>query len=167
MGVFPAELLHRVIRANEPLIREFIDRYFNQFLRAYMDSQREFDRYLRQAMGLEFPVAAAGDWFRNVMWPFGRPAAAGADRPQAAPAGGEPERPGADAGDAADAAEAPAAAEVARLRALVEQLQEQIEKAAPRPPRRKSSGHPKKGGDCAVAQRRFSQGRNYGLLCDD
>ncbi len=52
MGVFPAELLHRVIRASEPLMRDFIDRYFNQFLRAYVESQREFDRYLRQAMGL-------------------------------------------------------------------------------------------------------------------
>ena len=71
LGAFPAELLHRVIRANEPLIRDFIDRYFNQFLRAYMESQRDFDRYLRQAMGLEFPVSVAGDWFRTMMWPLG------------------------------------------------------------------------------------------------
>ena len=71
LGAFPAELLHRVIRANEPLIRDFIERYFNQFLRAYMESQRDFDRYLRQAMGLEFPVSAAGDWFRTMMWPLG------------------------------------------------------------------------------------------------
>ena len=63
LGAFPAELLHRVIRANEPLIRDFIDRYFNQFLRAYMESQRDFDRYLRQAMGLEFPVSAPATGF--------------------------------------------------------------------------------------------------------
>ena len=77
LGAFPAELLHRVIRANEPLIRDFIDRYFNQFLRAYMESQRDFDRYLRQAMGLEFPVSGAGDWFRTMMWPLGRTGAPG------------------------------------------------------------------------------------------
>ena len=32
LGVFPVELLHHIIRVNEPLIRDFIDRYFNQFL---------------------------------------------------------------------------------------------------------------------------------------
>ncbi len=136
LGVFPAELLHRVIRANEPLIREFIDRYFNQFLRAYLESQREFDRYLRRAMGLEFPVAAAGDWFHNVMWPFGQAAAPGGPGSQAA-AGAEPEPP---------AGEAAATAEVARLQGVIEQLQEQIQKTAPRPRRHKSAARPKKGG---------------------
>ncbi len=52
LDIFPVEFLHRVIRANEPLIREFMDRYFSQFLQAYLDSQRQLSEYVRQAMGL-------------------------------------------------------------------------------------------------------------------
>ncbi len=124
LGVFPTELLHRVIRANEPLIREFVDRYFNQFLRAYVESQRESDRYLRQAMGLEFPVSAAGDWFRTMMWPL-RPAAAA--RGGASAAGPPPPPP---------AAAPEAASQVADLQKQIQDLQKQVEKLGRR--RRKS-----------------------------
>ena len=109
LEVFPVAFLHRVIRANEPLIREFMDRYFNQFLQAYLDSQRQLSDYLRQAMGLGLPSAAGTDWLRMMMRPFGQIAVsegALADHPA---------RPG-------DSA----ASEVAELRKLVKELREQV-----------------------------------------
>ena len=110
LGIFPVELLHRVIRSNEPLMREFVDRYFNQFLRAYLDSQREFNRYLRQAMGLANPTVAGADWLRMVMWPLGQgPATNGGPHPEPAP------RP-----------EPAAGSEISQLQDQVRLLQEQI-----------------------------------------
>jgi len=108
LDVFPVAFLHRVIRANEPLIREFMDRYFSQFLQAYLDSQRQLSEYLRQAMGLGLPSAAGSDWLRMMMRPFGQ---------IAFPEGGRADQP-----SRADAA----ASEAAELRKLVRQLREQI-----------------------------------------
>ncbi len=44
--------MHQIIRANESLLREFVDKYFYRALSAFIESQREFDRYLRRALGL-------------------------------------------------------------------------------------------------------------------
>ena len=52
LAALPAELLHQIIRANESLLRDFIDKYFYRALSAFIESQRELDRYLRQALGL-------------------------------------------------------------------------------------------------------------------
>ncbi len=52
LAALPAELLHQIIRSNESLLREFVDKYFYRALSAFIESQREFDRYLRQALGL-------------------------------------------------------------------------------------------------------------------
>jgi len=40
LGVFPVEFLHQLIRAKEPLIRDFVDKYFNQALRSFSIPQR-------------------------------------------------------------------------------------------------------------------------------
>jgi polyhydroxyalkanoate synthesis repressor PhaR len=120
LGVFPVELLHRIIRANEPLIRDFIDRYFNQFLHTYLESQRQFNRYWRQAMGIEGGTAVGSDWFRMMMWPpLGPPG------PLAA-ADGE------NAEGAARPAEA-VTSEVAELRKLVQELQAKLKAIQPPP----------------------------------
>jgi polyhydroxyalkanoate synthesis repressor PhaR len=110
LDILPVEFLHRVIRANEPLIREFMDRYFSQFLEAYLDSQRQLSEYVRQTMGLGLGPAAGSDWFRMMMRPFGQAAsseAAGANPPP---------RP-------ADATEP----DVTQLRKVVDELRQQID----------------------------------------
>jgi polyhydroxyalkanoate synthesis repressor PhaR len=56
LAALPAELFHQIIRSNESLLREFVDKYFYRALSAFIDSQREFDRYLRQALGLPTAV---------------------------------------------------------------------------------------------------------------
>jgi polyhydroxyalkanoate synthesis repressor PhaR len=71
LEAFPVGLLHQVIRANEPLVRDFIEKYFNQAFAAFVRSQEQFDQYLRQAMGLYSDPAQAGrNWARMMMGPF-------------------------------------------------------------------------------------------------
>lgn len=70
LTIFPVDLLHQVIRANEPLVRDFVDKYFNQALRAFLESQRQFDRYLRQTLGLQASLPLGGEWARVMMGPF-------------------------------------------------------------------------------------------------
>ncbi len=52
LAALPAELLHQIIRSNESLLREFVDKYFYRAFSAFIESQREWDRYLRRALGL-------------------------------------------------------------------------------------------------------------------
>ena len=100
LAALPAELLHQIIRANESLLREFVDKYFYRALTAFIDSQREFDRGLRVALGLgnanqgpsgdvterslfnqSLPFLAT-DWATMMMGPFARAFfAAGTDPP--------------------------------------------------------------------------------------
>lgn len=71
LDAFPVALLHQVIRANEPLIRDFIDKYFSQAFEAFLRSQEQFDQYLRQALGLySGPAQASRTWARMMMGPF-------------------------------------------------------------------------------------------------
>lgn len=122
LGVFPVQLLHQVIRASEPLIREFVDKYFNQALTAYLESQRQFDRYLRQALGLEVSSSMEGDWMQMMMlWPFGR---GGQFRPDGQPG---PQSPG-----------VMADSELVRLRRQLEELREKIDLLKQPPDRRES-----------------------------
>jgi polyhydroxyalkanoate synthesis repressor PhaR len=84
LAALPAELLHQIIRSNESLLREFVDKYFYGALTAFIASQREFDRYLRQALGLNNPANSRGtmpgqslpflvpNWATMMMGPFAR-----------------------------------------------------------------------------------------------
>jgi polyhydroxyalkanoate synthesis repressor PhaR len=73
LEIFPAALLHQLIRTNEPLIREFVDKYFCRALSAFLDSQRQFEQYLRQTLGLSSTMPAAQEWARWMMGPFVQP----------------------------------------------------------------------------------------------
>jgi polyhydroxyalkanoate synthesis repressor PhaR len=90
----PAELLHQIIRSNESLLRDFVEKYFYHALTAFIESQRELDRYMRRALGLTSTAQSPRDalpgqslallapnWATMMMGPFA-PAllAGGADR---------------------------------------------------------------------------------------
>jgi polyhydroxyalkanoate synthesis repressor PhaR len=84
LAIFPAELLHLIIRANEPLMREFVEKYFSQAFRAFMESQEQWNQYLRQAMGLQATGVPIADWPRAMFAPFsGTPFGGGLGFPQA------------------------------------------------------------------------------------
>lgn len=70
LGVFPVALLHRLLRSNEQLVNDFVQRYFNQALTAFLDSQRSVEQYLRQAMGLQSPAPTVADWAKMMWGPF-------------------------------------------------------------------------------------------------
>ncbi len=110
LAAVPVELLHQIIRCNELLLRDFLEKYFNRALAAFVKSQEEFERYLGQALGLYGVPTMGRDWARMTMSPFVRALLAG----------------GNDA-DAADQAEArdPPASEV-DLRQMVEEVKQQV-----------------------------------------
>jgi polyhydroxyalkanoate synthesis repressor PhaR len=70
LSVFPVALLHRLLRSNEQLVQDFTDKYFNRALSAFLDSQKNFEQYLRQAMGLPSSAPTAADWARMMWGPF-------------------------------------------------------------------------------------------------
>lgn len=72
LAVFPADLLHQVIRANQQVISDFVQKHFSQALSAFLQSQRHFETYLRQAMGLGDPSSATQTW-PGAMAPFFKP----------------------------------------------------------------------------------------------
>ena len=127
LAALPAELLHQIIRSNESLLREFVDKYFYGALTAFIESQRELDRYLRRALGLagggpdprgalpgqSFPFFAP-NWAAMMMGPFSQ-----APFVQALLAGGVQTpnvEPGPDRGD-----------EQSDVRKAVEELKQQVD----------------------------------------
>lgn len=88
-GVFPPALLHRLIRANEELVRDFVDRYFSQALMAFFESQRQFEQYMADMITRQSPFGAAGPWMQAMMksmspwtgWAGGPPTTARPEEP--------------------------------------------------------------------------------------
>lgn len=68
LAVFPVELLHRLIQSNEAIMRDFVDKYFNQALMLFLESRRKFEEQLRGAVGLGAGTGA--DWARFLAGPF-------------------------------------------------------------------------------------------------
>ena len=66
----PVPLLVRLIRMNDQLIKDFIDKYFNQALQSFIEYQRQLEEQLRRSHGLPtlFPGVAA--WTKAMLDPF-------------------------------------------------------------------------------------------------
>jgi len=88
LHIFPVPLLHRLIRANEQLLQDFTEKYFNRALESFLDSQKHFETYLRQAIGLRSETPEWIRLFNPFMNPFfgafmpqgnGRSASGGSD----------------------------------------------------------------------------------------
>ena len=94
LAVLPAELLHHVIRTSEPLFREFMETYFCQALRAFLESRRRFEDYMRLSLGLQRslqgmnPAQAMMAWTQFLVGPPGGGATQAAAEPDGADRGG-------------------------------------------------------------------------------
>src|SRR5213595_2793587 len=57
----PVPLLVRIIRMNDQLVKDFIEKYFNQALKSFLDYQRQLEEQFRRTHGLPlvFPSVAA------------------------------------------------------------------------------------------------------------
>jgi len=149
--VFSVPLLHRLIRANEQLVTDFVDRYFNQAMSAFLDSQKAFESSVRQTMGLPSGSKAATSWMDLMLNPVLR----GWAGPGAAPASAEPSvAPPPEPDDRVPAVETPpdggssesVRQEVDELKRLVIELRAQLASSGKKKPARASGGGRGKNG---------------------
>ncbi len=113
---FPVPLLTRLIRVNDSLVKDFIEKYFNQALHSFLDYQQKMEERFRQVHGLPGALPTMSAWTKAMLQPF---AAAFGHEPAGAPQTAAPE------GDAED------------LRQQVRELREEI--AGLRAPRAKGA----------------------------
>jgi len=78
---FPVPLLLRLIRMNDQLTKDFIEKYFNQALKSFLDYQRQLEEQVRRAQGLPATFPSVSAWTEAMLKPI---ASAFADRDQAA-----------------------------------------------------------------------------------
>src|SRR5437763_9347968 len=66
---FPVPLLARVIRVNDQLVKDFIEKYFNQALHSFLDYQHQLEEQLRQVHGLPAVYPAVSAWTKAMLHP--------------------------------------------------------------------------------------------------
>src|SRR5207302_3186192 len=64
LDIFPAGLLHQVIRANQQILHSFVERYFGNAFKAFIDSQHHFEDFMRRAGGTESNLTSPFNWAR-------------------------------------------------------------------------------------------------------
>jgi hypothetical protein len=132
LDIFSVPMLHRLIRANETIVQDFIDKYLNQAVTAFLDSQRQFEAVWRQSIGLPTGMPPGTDWMRSMMGPFVNPfwgagAAGGLPKPASGPSGAGGDGGGGEVGEGAGAAGPPEEVEEqTRLRTEVAELKSQV-----------------------------------------
>ena len=80
----PVPLLVRLIRMNDQLVKDFIEKYFNQALKSFLDYQRQIEEQIRRTHGLPSAFPSVSAWTKAVLEPFtsvfsGRPSEPAAD----------------------------------------------------------------------------------------
>jgi polyhydroxyalkanoate synthesis repressor PhaR len=106
----PVPLLVRLIRMNDQLVKDFIEKYFNQALQSFLEYQQQLEEQIRRTHGLPSGLPSVSAWTKAMLQPFasafsGQFAAPG---PVSAPPSG-------------------AAQEAARLRQMIDDLQQQVQ----------------------------------------
>lgn len=66
----PVPLLVRIIRMNDQLVKDFIEKYFNQALQSFLEYQRRLEEQIRQAHGLPSGLPLVSAWTKAVLEPF-------------------------------------------------------------------------------------------------
>lgn len=126
---FPVPLLVRLIRMNDQVVKDFIEKYFNQALNSFLDYQRQLEQEIRRAHGLPPSLPSVSAWAEAMIKPFVSAFGSGTgDQPAAA----SPSSPG--------------QKESPELRQMVHDLQQQVaelkrkrDRAKNRSPRRRPS----------------------------
>ena len=67
---FPVSLLLRVIRVNDTVVKDFIEKYFNQAFQTFVDYQKTFEEQLRKTHGLPSGLPGFPDWPQSMFNPF-------------------------------------------------------------------------------------------------
>src|SRR5260221_11776364 len=66
----PVSRLLRIIRKNDQLVKDFIEKYFNQALSSFLDYQRHVEEQIRQSHGLPSALPLVTAWTKAVLEPF-------------------------------------------------------------------------------------------------
>src|SRR5215475_9346343 len=66
----PVPLLLRLIRMNDRLVKDFIEKYFNQALKSFMDYQQRLEEQVRQTHGLPSVFPSVTAWTKAMLQPF-------------------------------------------------------------------------------------------------
>lgn len=127
----PVPLLVRIIRMNDQLVKDFLEKYFNQALQSFLDYQRQVEEQIRRTHGLPTVFPTVSDWTKAMLGPF----AAGLDARPAEPAAPMPTPAGAQLENT-----------VKQLQEQVAALQQQAQRRAPRRGARAKGGAPETGG---------------------
>jgi polyhydroxyalkanoate synthesis repressor PhaR len=72
---FPVPLLLRVIRLNDQLVKDFIEKYFNQALESFLVYQQQIEDQIRRTHGLPASFPSVSAWTKAVLAPFASPLA--------------------------------------------------------------------------------------------
>src|SRR3974390_548477 len=82
----PVPLLVRIIRMNDQVVKDFIEKYFNQALKSFLDYQQQVEEHIRRTHGLPSAFPSVSAWTKAMLGPFAS-AFSGRDfEPQGAPA---------------------------------------------------------------------------------
>ena len=66
----PVPLLVRIIRMNDQLIKDFIEKYFNQALNSFLEYQQQFEEQFRRSHGLPSMFSPVASWTKAIFQPF-------------------------------------------------------------------------------------------------
>jgi polyhydroxyalkanoate synthesis repressor PhaR len=126
----PVPMLVRLIRMNDQLVKDFIDKYFNQALGSFFEYQRQLEEQVRKAHGLPAVFPSVTAWTQAMIQPFA--SAFSPSQPGPKPPGQPEPRPD---------------PEKAGLEQMVRELQQEVrelrkKRARPGPARKKRSARP-------------------------
>ncbi len=66
----PVPLLVRIIRVNDQLVKDFVEKYFNQALKSFLDYQQQVEEQIRRAHGLPSVFPSMSAWTKAMLEPF-------------------------------------------------------------------------------------------------
>jgi polyhydroxyalkanoate synthesis repressor PhaR len=66
----PVPLLVRLIRMNDQLVKDFIEKYFNQALKSFFDYQKQLEEQIRKTHGLPPVFPSVSAWTKAMLEPF-------------------------------------------------------------------------------------------------
>lgn len=82
----PVPLLVRIIRMNDQLVKDFIEKYFNQALKSFLDYQQQLEEQIRRTHGLPSAFPSVSAWTKAMWEPLASVLSGrSADAPPAAP----------------------------------------------------------------------------------
>jgi polyhydroxyalkanoate synthesis repressor PhaR len=81
LNSFPVPLLVRLIRMNDQLVKDFIEKYFNQALGSFLNYQQQVEEQIRRTHGLPASFPSVSAWTKAMLGPLSSTFSRGATWP--------------------------------------------------------------------------------------